>query len=128
MPKPNRPAGRILVPALAGLALVIGATATSASKGNVYNNIKTYNRILANVYEKYVEDVDSEELIYSSIEGMMENLDPHSSFLRKQQYEDLMLDTQGKYAGIGISIDIRDKWLTVVSPIEGTPAFKLGIR
>jgi carboxyl-terminal processing protease len=124
----RRPTGRTLVLALLGLALVGGASATSASKGTVYENIKTYNRILANVYDKYVEEVDSQDLIYSSIEGMMSSLDPHSAFLEKTEYEDLMLDTQGKYGGIGISIDIRDEWLTVVSPIEGTPAFKLGIR
>jgi carboxyl-terminal processing protease len=128
MAAPRRPTGRTLVLALLGLALVGGASATSASKGTVYENIKTYNRILANVYDKYVEEVDSQNLIYSSIEGMMGALDPHSAFLEKTEYEDLMLDTQGKYGGIGISIDIRDEWLTVVSPIEGTPAFKLGIR
>ncbi|HMB69754.1 MAG TPA: S41 family peptidase [bacterium] len=127
MPSPKRPFRHILL-ALAGLALIGGATATSASKGTVYDNIKTYNKILANVYDKYVEDVDSEDLIFSSIDGMMQALDPHSSFLKASDYEDLMLDTQGKYGGIGISIDIRDEWLTVVSPIEGTPAFKLGIR
>jgi carboxyl-terminal processing protease len=128
MPSPKRPALRNFLLALAGLALIGGATATSASKGTVYDNIKTYNKILANVYDKYVEDVDSEDLIFSSIDGMMQALDPHSSFLKASDYEDLMLDTQGKYGGIGISIDIRDEWLTVVSPIEGTPAFKLGIR
>lgn len=127
MPIRKRPARTILL-ALAGLALIGGAASTSASKGTVYDNIKTYNKILANVYDKYVEDVDSEDLIYSSIDGMMQALDPHSSFLHATEYQDLMLDTQGKYGGIGISIDIRDEWLTVVSPIEGTPAFKLGIR
>lgn len=127
MPSRKRPVRNFLL-ALAGLALIGGTTATWASKGTVYDNIKTYNKILANVYDKYVEDVDSEDLIYSSIEGMMQALDPHSSFLQASDYEDLMLDTQGKYGGIGISIDIRDEWLTVVSPIEGTPAFNLGIR
>ena len=123
----KKPAARYFLLALVGLVLVGGASATTNSK-NVYNNIKTYNRILANVYDKYVDDVDSKELIYSSIRGMMESLDPHSAFLEKKQYEDLMMETQGKYGGVGISIDIRDEWLTVVAPIEGGPAYALGIQ
>ncbi len=123
----NKPATRYFLLAAVGLSLIGGATARSASR-NVYNDIKTFNRILANVYDKYVDETESKELIHASIRGMMDSLDPHSAFLEKKQYEDLMLDTQGKYGGVGISIDIRDEWLTVVSPIEGTPAFKLGIR
>lgn len=123
----GKPAGRYVLLAIAGLLLVGGASATSSSK-NVYNDIKTYNRVLANVYDKYVDEKDSGDLIRASIEGMMKSLDPHSAFLEKKQYDDLLLETQGKYGGVGISIDVRDEWLTVVSPIEGTPAYKLGIR
>ncbi len=123
----GKPAARYLLLAIAGLLLVGGASATSSSK-NVYNDIKTYNRVLANVYDKYVDEKDSGDLIRASIEGMMKSLDPHSAFLEKKQYDDLLLETQGKYGGVGISIDVRDEWLTVVSPIEGTPAYKLGIR
>lgn len=123
----KKPAAQFLLLAAVGLLLVGGESATSSSS-NVYNNIKIYNRVLANVYEKYVEKVDSKDLIFASIEGMMGVLDQHSAFLEKKQYDDLMLDTQGKYGGVGISIDIRDGWLTVVSPMEGTPAFRLGLR
>jgi len=127
MPFPKRPASRYIVLAVLGLGLIGGASVTSASK-NVYNNLRTYNQILANVYDKYVDEVDSKDLIYSSIEGLMQSLDPHSAFLEKKEYSDLMEETQGRYGGVGISIDIRDEWLTVVSPIEGTPAFRLGLR
>jgi carboxyl-terminal processing protease len=127
MPSLKRPASRYIVLCLVGLGLVGGASVTSASK-NVYNNLRTYNQILANVYDKYVEEVDSKDLIYASIEGLMKSLDPHSAFLEQKQYSDLMEETQGRYGGVGISIDIRDDWLTVVSPIEGTPAFRLGLR
>jgi carboxyl-terminal processing protease len=127
MIKIRKPAGRYLLLAIAGVLLVGGASATSPSK-NVYDNIKTYNRVLANVYDKYVDELDSKDLIYASIQGMMDSLDPHSAFLEKKQYDDLLLETQGRYGGVGITIDIRDEWLTVVSPLEGTPAYKLGIR
>jgi carboxyl-terminal processing protease len=123
----KKPATRTLVLAFLGIGLIGGASVTSASK-NVYSDIKTYSRILASVYDKYVEEVDSKDLIFSSIQGMMSSLDPHSAFLEKSEYDDLMLETQGNYGGVGISIDIRDDYLTVVSPIEGTPAFKLGIQ
>ncbi len=123
----NRPARRLLAVSLVGLVLVGGASATSSSK-NVYSNIRTYSNIFGNVYDKYVDEVDSKELIYSSIRGMMSSLDPHSAFLEKKAYEDLMMDTQGRYGGVGISIDVQDEWLTVVSPIEGGPAYDLGIQ
>jgi carboxyl-terminal processing protease len=123
----KKPASRYIVLSIVGLGLVGGASVTSASK-NVYNNLRTYNQILANVYDKYVDEVDSKDLIYASIEGLMESLDPHSAFLEKKEYSDLMEETQGRYGGVGISIDIRDDWLTVVSPIESTPAFRLGLR
>ncbi|MGH2571107.1 MAG: S41 family peptidase [bacterium] len=125
---PRRPASRYLVLSVVGLGLIGGASVTSASKNNVYENLRTYNTILANVYDKYVEEVDSKDLIYASIEGLMASLDPHSAYLEQSEYSDLMEETQGRYGGVGISIDIRDEWLTVVSPIEGTPAFRLGIR
>jgi carboxyl-terminal processing protease len=124
---PRRPASRYLVLSVVGLGLIGGASVTSSSK-NVYKDLRTYNTILANVYDQYVEEVDSEELIHASIEGLMASLDPHSAFLEQNEYSDLMEETQGRYGGVGISIDIRDEWLTVVSPIEGTPAFRLGIR
>lgn len=123
----NRPARRYLVLSLVGLFLVGGASATSSSK-NVYSDIRTYSNIFGNVYDKYVDEVDSKELIYSSIRGMMSSLDPHSAFLEKKAYDDLMMETQGRYGGVGISIDVQDDWLTVVSPIEGGPAYDLGIQ
>src|SRR5688572_30320424 len=124
---PGRPAARFILVALAGLILVGGESATPSSS-NVYKNIQIYNRVLASVNDKYVEKVDSKDLIFASIEGMMGVLDQHSAFLEKKQYDDLMLETQGKYGGVGISIDIRDGWLTIVAPIESTPAFNLGLR
>ncbi len=124
---PRKPAVQFLLVAALGLLLVGGESAT-APTSNVYNNIKIYNRVLANVFDKYVEKVDSKDLIFASIEGMMSVLDQHSAFLEKKQYDDLMLETQGKYGGVGISIDVRDGWLTIVSPMEGTPAFRLGLR
>ena len=106
MPFLKRPASRYIVLSLVGLGLIGGASVTSASK-NVYNNLRTYNQILANVYDKYVEEVDSKDLIYASIEGLMQSLDPHSSFLEQKQYSDLMEETQGRYGGVGLRVIAR---------------------
>jgi carboxyl-terminal processing protease len=79
------------------------------------------------IEENYVEEVDSKDLIEKAIQGMVRSLDPHSALLPPDAYEDLDIDTKGKFTGIGIHITMRDGFVTVISPIEGTPAYKAGI-
>ena len=78
--------------------------------------------------QKYYEDVDQEELSYSSIRGMLQTLDPHSYFLDPRRFDRLREEYKGKYYGLGILIQKQDKRLVVISPIEGGPAYRLGIR
>ncbi len=89
-------------------------------------------KILGSVYERvfynYVEDVDAYELLESGIEGMLDYLDEHTQYLPPSFYDDLMMSTEGEFGGLGITINIRDHYPTVVSPIEGTPAFLMGIQ
>jgi len=75
-----------------------------------------------------VDDVDTDELIHNAIKGMVGNLDPHSSFMPPEAFDELQDDTKGEFSGIGIVITMKDAILTVVSPIEGTPAYKAGIQ
>jgi carboxyl-terminal processing protease len=75
-----------------------------------------------------VEPQDPQKLIYGAIKGMVQSLDPHSSFMTKQEHQELMIETKGSFSGVGIEISIRDKVLTVVAPIEGTPAYEAGIK
>ena len=70
----------------------------------------------------------AEELIKNAIQGMVHSLDPHSSLLPPDSFRELKIDTQGEFTGIGVSITIRDGVIIVISPIEGTPAFKAGIK
>lgn len=85
---------------------------------------KVYERLIRN----YVDELDPEELIEVAIEAMLSELDTHSQLLTEEVYEDLMTSTQGEFGGLGIQIVVRDGYPTVVSPIDGTPAFRLGIR
>jgi carboxyl-terminal processing protease len=90
--------------------------------------------VLSYVENNYVENVDHDELIYGAIKGMLETLDPHTSFLRPDQYKEMKIDTQGEFGGVGIEVEMRtapdgskDNLLTIMSAIEGTPAAKVGL-
>jgi len=99
-----------------------------ADTKEVYKNIELFAEALRQIEKQYVEPQDPQKLIYGAIEGMVRSLDPHSSFLTKEQHQELMLETKGSFMGIGIEIIIKDNVLTVVSPIEGTPAYEAGIK
>jgi len=99
-----------------------------ADTQDVYKNIEIFTEVLRQVEKNYVEPQDSQKLIYGAIQGMVQSLDPHSSFMTKEEYDELMTETKGSFSGIGIEITVRDKILTVVSPIEGTPAYEAGIK
>ncbi len=89
---------------------------------------ETYSEIIALLQKKSVSDVDTTDIVYSSIDGMLETLDPHSSFLTPEYFREMREKQQGSFYGLGIVISKRDGNLTVISPIEGTPAQRLGIR
>ena len=93
-----------------------------------YKGLKLFSDVIAEIEKNYVEEVDTAELIEKAINGMVDSLDPHSSFMPPEAYEDLQVETKGEFGGIGIVITKRDGRLTVVSPIEGTPAYKAGVH
>lgn len=95
---------------------------------SIYKNLKAFNEILDIVEKNYVEPVDSKTLIQGAINGMIKNLDPHSSYMTPETYKELEMETRGSFGGIGIEITIHKDILTVVSPIEDTPAFQAGVK
>jgi len=99
-----------------------------ADTNEVYKNLEIFTEVLRQVENNYVEPQDAHKLIYGAIKGMVQSLDPHSSFMTKEEHQDLLIDTKGSFFGIGIEITIRDNILTVVSPIEDTPAYKAGLK
>jgi carboxyl-terminal processing protease len=121
----------LLVAALSMLVVVIGIGAQhrcAAQGGNDYESIELFTDVLAIVKKNYVEEVDTKKLIYGAINGMLSSLDPHSSFMPPDMYKEMKIDTKGSFGGLGIEITIKDGFLTVISPIEDTPAFKSGIK
>lgn len=101
---------------------------TTPDNSDVYQYLRLFSDVLNLVQDNYVEKVDSKELIYGAINGMLKDLDPHSSFLKPEDYKELQIETKGKFGGLGIEITIKDSVLTVVSPLEGTPADKAGME
>ena len=90
--------------------------------------LRMFTRALATVQSNYMEEVDSQRLIFGSIRGMLGTLDPHSNFLNQRAFRSLQRNQEGSFFGIGVSIAMRGDELTIISPIEGSPAYRLGIQ
>jgi carboxyl-terminal processing protease len=120
----------ILISLFVGGALFLNGSGgeVKADTDAVYENIDVFTEVLRQIEKNYVESQDPKELIYGAIRGMVRSLDAHSSFLTREEHQDLMMETRGSFSGVGIEITIKDNILTVVSPIEGTPAYKAGIK
>lgn len=99
-----------------------------ANEENDYKKLEIFTDVLSLVRASYVENVDMDDLIYGAIRGMLNTLDPHSSFLTPEMYEDMQADTHGEFGGLGIEITVKDGDLIIVSPIEDTPAYAAGIQ
>ncbi|MEA3347444.1 MAG: S41 family peptidase [Pseudomonadota bacterium] len=93
-----------------------------------YEYIKLFTDTMSLVQKNYVEEIEIKKLVYGSIKGMLSDLDPHSSFMPPDMFKEMQVETTGSFGGLGIEITIRDGVLTVVSPIEDTPAFRAGVE
>lgn len=93
-----------------------------------YQDLQTFAKVLNLVQQYYVEEVDSHKLIYGGIKGMLQELDPHTNFLQPEVYKEFESETTGEFGGIGIEITVQNDILTVISPIEDTPAWEAGIQ
>jgi len=99
----------------------------SAKGAETYKGLKLFSDVIELVEKNYVDPVDSKELIDKAIQGMVHSLDPHSALLTPDDFKELKVETQGEFTGIGVSITMRKGFVTVISPIVGTPAYKSGI-
>ncbi|MFQ5881787.1 MAG: S41 family peptidase [Candidatus Methylomirabilales bacterium] len=128
----GKQAGRIrFIPLIALLTLVIvtsGVHHRVVATDAPYDKLKVFTEVLTLVRNNYVESTESQKLIYGAIRGMLETLDPHSSFMPPEVYKEMQIETQGSFGGLGIEITVRERHLTVVAPIDGTPADRAGIQ
>ncbi|MFA5114680.1 MAG: S41 family peptidase [Candidatus Omnitrophota bacterium] len=121
--------------AISVLCLIIAAAASVAisgidkhNRGELYKQVGLFSDSLAIIQTEYVDEVKPRELIYGALKGMASSLDPYSQFLDPDSYNELKIDTEGRFGGIGIEITIKDGILTVITPIEDTPAWKAGLK
>ena len=118
---------------ISGLLVVLtlslgGTVASKGTEGNAtYEKLRLFTEVLSIVQNQYVDEVPPKELIYSAIKGTLRGLDPHSSFLDPDSYKEMQVETSGSFGGLGIEITLKDDILTVVSPIDGTPAYRAGL-
>lgn len=127
---------RVWVVLAAGLLIGVGAwqgIAQSAKRApseeeELYKELELFEHALSIVRADYVEPPESKKLIYGALKGMLATLDPYSQFLDPDDYNELKVDTEGEFGGLGIEITIKDELLTIISPIDGTPAAKAGLK
>ena len=94
----------------------------------MYEQIQIFSDAITLIRENYVDDVEPKKLIYGALGGMLRSLDPYSQFMDPDTYNEIKVETTGKFGGLGIEISIRDNLLTVIAPIDGTPAYLAGIK
>lgn len=116
----------ILFIAFGGVA--VGRWSAAQNNDSIYAELRTFTEVFNKINRHYVDDVNSKEIIRAAIKGMVNSLDPHSAYLTPEAYKEFQTETKGEFGGIGIQIGIKDGVLTVIAPIEDTPAYKAGIK
>ena len=121
----------LLVIVMVVFGIIIGSgieKGINAMPGKSYEDLSTFSDVLHLIQTDYVEEVEVKELVEGAIRGMLKTLDPHSSFLTPDMYKDMQVETSGSFGGLGLEVGMRDGVLTVISPIEDSPAYKVGVR
>jgi len=93
-----------------------------------YEELKVFAEVLTQVKKHYVEEVKTNDLVHGAVRGMLKTLDPHSAYMTPEMYKEMRVETKGEFEGLGIQIGIKDHYVTVIAPIEGTPAHAAGIE
>lgn len=126
--------GPVIGAGLIGATLGIGVSAFAVTNGpadsraDTFKHLELFAEILARVQSDYVTPIDEDKAIEASIDGMLSSLDPHSSYMNPDEFRDMQVQTAGEYGGLGIEVTGQDGFVKVVSPMDGTPAQKAGIK
>ena len=99
-----------------------------AQQVETYEELQPFTEVLNQVQRNYVEETKTKDVIYGAIRGLLKTLDPHSAFMTPELYKEMQVDTRGEFGGLGIQIGVKEERLTVIAPIEDTPAERAGIK
>ncbi|HWB57850.1 MAG TPA: S41 family peptidase, partial [Chthoniobacteraceae bacterium] len=124
--------GAILSLVFAGLgiwALDSSSALSTDDQDSAYANVQVFTRVLQLIRQDYVDDkkVGYRDLTYAAMRGMLDSLDPHSQFMPPEDFKDMQDDTNSEFGGLGMNVTLKDGYLTIISPVEGTPAHKAGL-
>lgn len=118
----------LLLGLISGLLVISTATAKNENNGLPLDQLRNFSDIFSRIKSDYVEDVNDTKLLKSAIKGMLSGLDPHSSYLDPNEYQELQIGTSGQFGGLGIQVGMEDGFVKVISPIDDTPAFHAGLK
>ena len=114
---------------LAGSLLIIKDNNAYATKTSLpLNQLQAFSEVYLKIKQNYVQDISDKELFDNAIKGMLEGLDPHSTFLNEKDFKDLQIGTKGEFGGLGIEVTMEDGFVKVITPIDDTPAYKAGVK
>jgi len=134
MAHPTRKLLLVLLGTVIGVTLTLGHAVLaqddnrSAAEELPLDQLRTFTDVYSRIKDNYVEEIDDEQLLEYAIEGMLNGLDPHSSYLNQEAFRELQIGTQGEFGGLGIEVTMEDGFVRVVAPIDGTPAARAGIQ
>ena len=114
--------------AVFGVGLASGLTVASADEQETFKSLDLFSRVFEQVRENYVEEVSEKELIEAAIGGMLRSLDPHSTYLGEDDFAAMRTQTKGEFGGLGIEVTMENGYVKVVSPIDETPAYRVGLK
>ena len=110
------------------LLVAFPATAPAAGNAETFRQLELFGDIFERVRSLYVDETTDKELIESAINGMLQSLDPHSSYLNEESFRDMQAQTRGEFGGLGIEVTLEQGFVKVISPIDDTPAARAGIE
>lgn len=124
----------LLIALFIGIGLFIGnaicekVAATNPDDDNLYRQIELFSDAIALIRSDYVDEIKAKDLIYGALDGMLASLDAHSQFMDPDGYKEIKIETTGEFGGIGIELTIKEGLLTVITPLDDTPAYKAGLK